>query len=72
MRADIRNSEGGAELRDEQAGRENRVMPATVAPAEYVDAFALELAQRDRATIMLFACEALIFYPAHDPTHVVS
>lgn len=65
MYANIRNGEGGAKLRDEQVRRENRVVPATVAPAKYADPVAFKFAKRDRTTVPLFVREASLFHPAH-------
>jgi hypothetical protein len=65
MRADIGNGEIGAKLRDEQIDRKDRVMPATVAPAENIYRLAFEFAKRGRTAIPLFVREASLFHSAH-------
>jgi len=66
MCADVRNGKGGAELGDEQVRGKDGVMPASVAPAEYFYAVALQVAERGCAAVMILACEASLLQSAHE------
>jgi hypothetical protein len=67
MRADVRNRKGGAELGDENGDGHDRIMPATVAPAEDADILLLQLAERGGMPAPFFLFQMLLLHASHSP-----
>jgi hypothetical protein len=65
MRADVGNGKRGAELRDEDRDGHDRIMPASVAPAEDADLFLLQFAEDGGAAAAFFFLEMSLFHAPH-------